>query len=343
MGILADQQVANWLHVLTLSNVKPGENVVVATTEASHAANVDCAMRAAAQLGARVTRLDIPPAGSFGQRASVQVTPLTGHRLAVDLLKSADMVIDLIGILHSPEQLEVIASGTRMLMVIEPPDVLARLVPEASDKGRVMAADKALHTHKIMHVTSKAGTDLTMEIGQFGSIPEYGFVDEPGHWDHWPSCFTSTFPNENSGEGRVVLDTGDMLFPFKMYVQSPITMELEGGFIKSIEGGFDAKYLREHMESFKDPNVFAISHIGWGLQHKANWRALGLRDKVQSHGMDARGFYGNFLFSTGPNAEIGGSNHAACHIDIPMGGCSVTLDGIPMVTEGVVIPADQRV
>ena len=58
--------------------------------------------------------------------------------------------------------------------------------------------------------------------------------------------------------------------------------------------------------------------------------------------MDARAYYGNFLFSTGPNAEAGGSNHSPCHIDIPMAECSVYLDGAPVTIDGDVVAADQQ-
>ena len=68
-----------------------------------------------------------------------------------------------------------------------------------------------------------------------------------------------------------------------------------------------------------------------------------MRDKAQSLGMDGRAFYGNFLFSTGPNAEAGGSNNSACHVDIPMSGCSVSLDGEPMTVDGDVVAVEQRV
>jgi 2,5-dihydroxypyridine 5,6-dioxygenase len=59
--------------------------------------------------------------------------------------------------------------------------------------------------------------------------------------------------------------------------------------------------------------------------------------------MDARSFYGNFLFSTGPNAEAGGTNTTPCHVDIPMGRCSISIDGRPMTIDGDVVAPDQRV
>jgi 2,5-dihydroxypyridine 5,6-dioxygenase len=348
MPVSDDFRIETWKEVLGLCRVQKGENVIVLTGETSHPQNIEAAMRSVLAMGALAFRLDLPPVPPRGPAGGdrttfLGVTPLTGNKLATDVLKQADMVVDLMGLLHSPEQLDILAAGTRMLMVVEPPEVLAQMVPVAQDKQRVLAADKRLRAAKSMHITSKAGTDLTVQLGQFEPLPEYGFADEPGHWDHWPSGFISTWPNEGSANGRLVIDEGDMLFPFKMYVASPIVMDIKDGFIQSIEGGFEAKYLRKHMESYRDPGAYGVAHMGWGLQPKAKWTGLGMRDKAQSLGMDARAFYGNFLFSTGPNSEAGGSNHSPCHVDIPMSGCSVSLDGEPITVDGDVVAADQRV
>lgn len=348
MAIADDSRVEMWKDVLGLCAVKAGESVVVLTSDSSHPLNIDAAMRSALALGATTLMATLPPLvirkPVAGDRTTfLGVTPLSGHRMGVELLKSADMVIDLMGLLHSPEQREILDSGTRILMVVEPPEVLAQMMPEADDKRRVMAADSRLRRARAMRVTSDAGTDLTLALGQFEPLPEYGFTDEPGHWDHWPSGFISTWPNEGSANGRVVIDVGDMMFPFKMYVSSPITLTIEGGRIHAIEGGFEATYLRRHIESYGDPDAFAVAHVGWGLQSKAKWTALGMRDKAQSLGMDARAYYGNFLFSTGPNAEAGGANNSRCHVDIPMAGCSVSLDAEPMTVAGDVVAADQKI
>lgn len=346
MSISADFQVELWKQVLELSRLRAGEHVVVLTGETTNPSNLNAAMRAAFAMGGIVFRLDLPPVGrkgplGGGRETSLGVTPLTGQRLAVEALKGADFVIDLMGLLHSPEQIEILQASTRMLMVIEPPDILAKMVPSLDDKRRVMAAEARLKRAKQMRVTSAAGTELTLDIGDFPTLPEYGFADEPGHWDHWPSGFISTWPNEGSARGRVVIDTGDVFFPFKTYVQSPVVLEIEGGYIRDISGGFEAKYLRQYIDAYEEPEAYAVAHVGWGLQRKAHWAALGMRDKAHSLGMDGRAAYGNFLFSTGPNSEAGGSNNSRCHIDIPMFGCSVYLDGEPMVENGEVVAPDQ--
>jgi len=344
----ASHMIPMWREVLQLSRVRDGETVVVLTGPNSNALYADAATNAALDLGAKVFRIDLPPVRARGGLSSdptayLGVTALTGNRAAVEAMKRADMVIDLMFLLFSPEQIEIQQAGTRILLVVEPPDVLARMLPSLDDKRRVKAAEARLAPARTMHVMSDAGTDLTVELGEYPVLTEYGFADEPGRWDHWPSGFLARFPNEGSANGTVVLDRGDIIFPYKTYVKTPIRLTVRDGYIRKIEGDLDADYLRHYMASFNDPEGYAISHLGWGLQPKARWTALEMYDKSQSIGMDGRAFYGNFLFSTGPNVEGGGKRNTPCHMDIPMRNCSVHLDGEPMVIRGRVIPEDQRV
>jgi 2,5-dihydroxypyridine 5,6-dioxygenase len=98
------------------------------------------------------------------------------------------------------------------------------------------------------------------------------------------------------------------------------------------------------MKYFDDPEVYGISHIGWGLQPRAQWTAMGLHDKNDGMCMDARAFYGNFLFSTGPNTEVGGTRKTPCHMDIALRRCDIRLDGQTVVADGeVVAPEASRV
>ena len=188
-------------------------------------------------------------------------------------------------------------------------------------------------------MTSAAGTDVRFALGGYPNLEEYGFTDKPGRWDHWPSGFLATWANEGTAAGRIVLDRGDILLPQKSYVQEPVSFTIEKGYVTKIEGKLDAELLKEYMASFNDPESYAISHIGWGLQERARWSVLSLYDREATTGMDARAFAGNFLWSMGPNNEAGGNRETACHIDIPMRNCTVALDGEVMVRAGVVLPA----
>lgn len=330
-------------HVLQLSNVDQTQTVAILKSHYSHPQTVQAAMDAACRLKAKVFILELPSfnhpkAMGNDMTAYCGDTALTGNLAAQRALESVDLVIDTMMLLHSPEQEQILKTGTRILLAVEPPEVLARILPTLEDKIRVQTAEKYLKAAKSMHVTSKAGTDFYAPLGQYPAVTEYGFADEPGRWDHWPSGFLFTWPNENTAEGTLVLDIGDILLPFKNYVREKVTLEVEKGFITKIHGGFEAEYLRDYMKYFNDPEVYGISHIGWGLQPRAQWTAMGLHDKNDGMCMDARAFNGNFLFSTGPNTEVGGSRKTPCHMDIPLRNCTVKLDGFTVVEQG--IPVD---
>ncbi len=345
MAVSDYQLIEAWQQVLTLSNLKPGQIVTLLTSANTHPQTLSCAMIAAQSKGAIVSRLDLPPVNaekalSRDPLAYLGTTPLTDNRAAIAALKASDLVLDLMTLLFSPEQGEILENGTKILLAVEPPEVLVRTVPCEADKQRVTAASARISAAKQMHITSAAGTDLRCPLGEFPAISEYGYVDEPGRWDHWPSGFSLTWPNEGGANGRIVIDKGDILLPQKQYVAEPIVLTVENGYATKIEGGIDAQLLAEYMQTFNDPEAYAISHIGWGLQPRAHWSTLGLYDREATIGMDARAFEGNFLFSLGPNNEAGGSRTTACHIDIPLRRCTVSLDGTAVVRDGKVVQGE---
>lgn len=335
-------------HVLKLSNVDETQSVAVLKSHYSDQRTVRAAVDASLRLKAKVYIVELPAfnhpiAMGNDMTAYCGDTPLTGNLAAQKALEAADMIVDTMMLLHSPEQEQILKSGTRILLAVEPPEVLARMLPSLEDKARVEASQRLLEQASNMRVKSGAGTDFYLQLGQYPAIAEYGFVDEPGRWDHWPSGFLFSWPNEGTAEGTLVLDVGDLVLPFKNYLRERITLEIEAGFITNIHGGFEAEYLRDYMAYFKDPEVYGISHVGWGLQPRAHWTAMGLHDKNDGMCMDARAFYGNFLFSTGPNTEVGGTRKTPCHMDIPLRNCSVYLDDIPVVIEGDVVAPEASI
>jgi 2,5-dihydroxypyridine 5,6-dioxygenase len=346
MPVSDHQLIDAWKQVLTLSKLEAGQTVTLLTSSATHPQTLACALVATQQMGAIVNRLDLPPVNaekalSRDSLAYLGTTPLTGNRAAIAALKASDLVLDLMTLLFSPEQHAILSAGTKILLAVEPPEVLVRMVPTLADRARVKAAAARIAGAREMHIVSAAGTDLRCRLGEFPAISEYGFVDEPGRWDHWPSGFALTWPNESGTYGRIVIDRGDILLPQKSYVSEPLVLTVEGGYATKIEGGLDAELLSGYMDSFKDPEAYAISHIGWGLQPRASWATLGLYDREATIGMDARAYEGNFLFSLGPNNEAGGQRTTACHIDIPLRKCTVKLDGQEVVREGKVLDNEE--
>lgn len=344
---LSPQLIDAWQRLLALCKVDASQTVLLLVGPESAPEHIDAACQALAMIGATHLTLKPGAAARKGMAGDTTAyygpTAVAGNRLAIQAMQGADLVIDLMGMYRGAEQEQILHGGTRILLVKEPPEVMMRLLPRADDKRRVLAANRRLQAASALRVRSDAGTDFTASFGHYPTLVQYGYADEPGRWDHCPSAFIARWPDEGSADGVVVLDEGDTILPFKDYVRTPIRLEIREGFVRKIEGGLDAKYLRDYIASFKDPDGYAVSHLGWGLHDRAHWTALGMYDKRQTNAMDARSYYGNFMFSTGPNAEAGGTRHTPCHLDIPMSGCSVWVDGELMVDHGEVVPDDQRV
>lgn len=327
MSVISAQLMTLWQNVLKLSQVQPGESVVVLNTCDGSTPYKSVAISQSEILGAQVSYVEV---------SSRYALP----DAVLPLLNAADLIIDLAFILDGQIH-RCREAGTRVLVSLEPPEILERMLPRAEDKLRVVDAKNKLAEATVMHVTSAAGTDFYAPLGEFPAMGQYGFADEPGHWDQWPGVFVFTFPNEAGASGTVVLDRGDIIFPFFTYIQSPITLKVEDGFIREITGEFDADYMTAFMAKYQDNDVYAISHIGWGLSHNGQWEAMGLYGKGDTEGQDDRAFAGNFLFSTGPNTVGGGLRSTPCHLDVPMRHCSVYLDGKPVVLNGSLV-ADQQ-
>ncbi|WP_321288757.1 2,5-dihydroxypyridine 5,6-dioxygenase [Alcaligenes phenolicus] len=342
MAVSDYQLIEAWQEVLRLSKLQAGQTVTLLTSSTTNQQTMQCAQIAAQSMGAVVNRLDLLPVNaekalSRDSLAYLGTTPLTGNEAAIAALKASDLVLDLMTLLFSPEQIDILKSGTKILLAVEPPEILVRTVPTEADRARVTAAAGLIKAAKEMSITSPAGTNLRCPLGEFPAIREYGFVDEPGRWDHWPSGFVLTWPNELGTNGTIVIDKGDILLPQKKYSSEQIVLTVENGYATKIEGGIEAQLLDEYMKSFNDPEGYAISHIGWGLQPRCHWSTLGLYSRENTIGMDARAFEGNFLFSLGPNNEAGGNRTTACHIDIPLRNCTVSLDGRAVVRDGKVL------
>lgn len=330
--------------VLDLCAVKRGEKVAVLSEGALLQDYSEAFLRAAVQRGAETARVNVAASGNAG--AEARIANLDGSALARDTaamatLMEADLVIDLMLLLFSHEQIRIQQAGARMLMVVEPFEVLERLRPSRALRARVEAAERRLAAARTLRFTNDAGTDVTYELEQLSGPPpaciltEYGYTDTPGRWDHWPSGFLASTGTATGVEGRVVMDVGDIVLPWKAFLASPVAFTIRDGYVTAIDGGEDARRLREYVESFADPRAYAVSHIGWGLNRDAEWRV-----DLPGIGMDARAAWGNVLFSTGPNTEFGGSNDTPCHLDLPMKNCSLWLDGELIVERGEVVTAD---
>jgi 2,5-dihydroxypyridine 5,6-dioxygenase len=329
---------------LELCKIGPGATVAVLSEGDIRADYAAAFLLAARALGAAAFNINLAARNDATVEDQHGRNPLTGNRAAIEALCKVDLVVDVMGLLFSHEQNEITAAGARMLLVIEPFNVLKSMFPNQDIRRRVEAGEALLARARELHVTSEAGTDIRYRIGDYPVMTEYGFTDAPGRWDHFPSGFLLTHGNDGAVDGKVVIAPGDILTAMRRYVQSPITLHVEAGMVREIAGdGLDARLLRGYIESYNDSRAYAISHIGWGLNEKAKWHHLAATREADAEiGVHGLAFYGNVLFSLGPNTELGGDNDTACHLDIPLRDCSLYLDNQPIVLKGAIMPDAMR-
>ncbi|WP_337188985.1 2,5-dihydroxypyridine 5,6-dioxygenase [Phenylobacterium sp.] len=336
---------------LAMCGVKPGVLVAALTEGQTRQDYAQATLIATRELGGEAFHVNLPPRTAGAGKFTTGKTPLENNRPIVDTLKGVDLVMDFVGLLFSREQNEMLDSGVRILMVTEPLHVLKALSSSKDLRRRVEYAGELLTKARTLRFTSPYGTDVTYKLNQYPVLTEYGYTDTPGRWDHWGCGFVLTSGDDDGVDGKVVLAPGDITQVFQTYFTSPVTLTIEKGYVVDIAGdGVDANLMRGYMESFNDPRAYAVSHIGWGLNEKAKWHNLATTKNARSpamHGHPERGvnslsFYGNVLFSLGPNTEVGGNNDTACHIDLPMRNCSLWLDGETVVEAGRIVVDEMR-
>ncbi len=332
--------VANFVDVFRLCGVQPGDACAILSETQSRAVLVRLSELALAQIGARWFHIALPtprqtapvPVRSTGASDAIgRLAPVV--RALASSVFVADCTVE--GLQHAVELPEILAGGARVLAISnEHPEILERCVPKAEDEAPVRDAMRRLKAARRMTVTSAAGTDLEigLEGARVGGV--WGFTSRPGSLSHWPAGLVLAFPAAGTVRGRLVLARGDVNLTFKRYLADPVTLQIENDHVTRIDGeGVDAELMRGYFAAWGDTSAYAVSHVGWGLNRGARWDSLTFYDRCDCNGTELRAFAGNFLYSTGAN-EVAG-RYTLGHFDLPLRGCTVLLDGRPVVEAGV--------
>ena len=322
--------------------LSPMEAAVVLSETRSRPEIVQTARLALSQCG--VAPVDVvvttpPNPGPLPIRSTGASVALAANPAAVGALTNADFIVDCTveGLLHAPELGQILASGARVLMVSnEHPENTERWPHDPALADRVATGVALLEQAGMMKVASDAGTDLTVDLTGAVRAGSHGWCTEPGTIAHWPGGLVLAFPAAGTVQGTVVLAPGDVNLTFKEYIRDPVTLTVVDDYITAIEGcGVDAELFRSYLAAFDEPEAYAVSHIGWGMNTSARWEAMALWDKADHNGTELRAFAGNFLYSTGAN-EVAG-RYCRGHFDLPMRGCTVMLDDAPVVVNGELV------
>jgi len=332
--------VSRYAEQFRACSLQPGETAVLLHEAASSPLIVETARMALEMCGAALAevRMPTPPnPGPLPIRSTGASQALAGHRSAVAACASAGFVVDCTaeGLLHAPELAEILAGGARVLMIsAEHPENAERWPHDPGLAGRVSHGVRLLEQASQMTITSEAGTDLHVDLDGAFTAGSYGWCSEPGTIAHWPGGLVLAFPAAQRVNGTLVLDVSDMNLTFAEYLREPVSLRVVDDYVVEIAGdGHDAELMRSYIAAFDEPEAYAVSHIGWGMNPAARWEAMALWDKSALNGTELRAFAGNVLFSTGANETAG--RFCRGHFDLPMRNCSVALDGSLVVDRGV--------
>src|SRR6476469_5406965 len=114
----------------------------------------------------------------------------------LESIKSADMLVCLHIPLFTRWLKKARDAGTRVLMVIDAPDELETLMAPVGLKEAGIQAGGRRERAKTMRITRPGGTDLTVKLGEYPTMIQYGYAEAPGRFDHWGAGNVHTFPNE---------------------------------------------------------------------------------------------------------------------------------------------------
>lgn len=318
---------------MELDKVRAGETVVYYSTPGFERKEyIDATLAAAKLVGANAFSL----VAASGQEESP---------LLESAFKSASIVYGQIP-LYTDAHNAALAAGTRTLMVTEEVANLRRMFPDPKVIQRTYAGARRMRDARQIRVTDRAGSDFTLRKAGRKGHAQVGISDSRGRWDHWPSGLVACAPLEDGVDGRYVISPGDVILGLRRYATEPVTINLAGGRITLIEGGYEAQMIRERLESFvgapapagKLNDPFRVAHAGWGTEHRAQWHTMG---------MDSESMYGNVMISLGRNmfdsgdqlAGLGGQNYTPVHIDICCRNKRLYLDGELVIDDNkIVVP-----
>jgi 2,5-dihydroxypyridine 5,6-dioxygenase len=334
--------IAAFVDVLRRCGVQTGDACTVLAETQSRPVLVQAAALALQHIGARCVTLTVAsraPSAPVPVRSTGASDVIDGLAPVVQALAASVMVVDCTveGLQHAAELPRILQGGARVLVVSnEHPEILLRCLPRDEDEPAAREAMRRVKAAQRMHVTSAAGTNLTVDLqgARVGGV--WGYTSKPGTLTHWPGGLVVAFPKAGSVNGVLVLDQGDVNLTFKTYLRDAIRLTIQDDHVTAIDGdSVDAQMMRGYFAAWGDRAAYAVSHVGWGLNARARWDAMAFYDKADFNGTELRAFAGNFLYSTGAN-EVAG-RHTLGHFDLPLRHCTVALDGVDVVVQGVLL------
>ncbi len=252
--------------------------------------------------------------------------------VALDAMQTASLIISLCyySLAHSKARIDAGLAGARFLSL---PLYEWRLLEDASlhvnfksQYSVVKKVTDAFTAGQTVHVTTKSGTDIHLDIsGRVGNCCP-GFVEHPGDLGSPPDIESNVSPIEDGSNGIVVVD-GSITHPKIGLLKSKVILNVNQGRIIEFSGK-DPLIIAE-LEKMFAPNDSlrrVLAECGVGLNPEAKLTGMMLTDE---------GVLGCVHFGFGSNHTVGGKNKVDFHLDFVFQRASLAVDGKYLLKEGV--------
>ena len=287
-------------------------------------------------------------ANSLGMHPMVTIMPARDRHAAdpdaaicaAALDPSVDLVIYLTStaMAHAPITEALVDAKKKFILMEElTPAMLAPNGPAWADYGAInrlgLKIAKVFTEGESVHVKCPNGTDLTVSIkGRPGrSIAGIPLALRPGAGggSAFPDGEAHVCPVEETGEGRVVFDlTAHSVGSLK----EPIILTVEKGYVRKIEGGYQAKIWSDILKRADDPFSYNCpAEVSIGLNPKVVPTGSMRTDKKM---------YGTSHIGVGDTVVLGGHCHAKLRLEGVIRHPEISVDG-QLLTQGGRILLDE--
>ncbi|PWB63173.1 MAG: hypothetical protein C3F17_09970 [Bradyrhizobiaceae bacterium] len=302
-------------------NIKAGDRVLV-LSDTDHDPRVwQVVQSVLCELGAEVT------VALFERRPADYYDPPSA--VCEAMMKSeVNVLVASTGMLHSPANFRAMEAGIPAIcmdggMTLEmfQSGAVTDDMKQIAVRKHYVAKDIFGANAKECRVTSRYGTDFTYRVDDRIFVPPlpgnsfdpYKIINfdkdenrKGGNLYYYlfPTGEFNVAPIEGSANGKLVID---LTMHHLGRLQSPIELTVEKGRVTRIEGGADARVLRDYLETYGDENAYMCpAEASVGVNAKAVVRGIQREDK---------NIMGTMHFGLGTNIDVGGSVKSKIHMD----------------------------
>jgi leucyl aminopeptidase (aminopeptidase T) len=329
-----------YLRAPFVHNIKPGQRVLVLTDTAHDPRVWQVVQSTLCELGADVT------VALFERRPADYYDPPSA---VVEAMMKSDVNVLLAstGMLHCPANFDAMAAGIPAICMDGGMSLEMFQSGAVTDDMKQIAVRKHFVSKNVFgddpkacRVTSDYGTDFTYSVDGRITCPPlpgndfdpYRIINfakdenRPGNnlfYYLFPTGEFNVAPVEGSANGKLVID---LTMHHIGRLLTPIELTVTDGRVVSIDGGPEARILRDYLTAYGDDNAYMCpAEASVGVNAKAVVRGIQREDK---------NIYGTLHFGLGTNIDVGGSIKSNIHMDGVILHPTLYVDGVKKIDRG---------